>query len=143
MFSDAEVRDWALAIVDASENPVPEITEVLSSRNRENLLETLRDAQRLGSNNGELQTAGRWLLWELHRGLLACTDGECLSRTSQQALRVVQDAELSANVQSLFARLDGALEMAMMGYAGSQAECHAEFLAALRSLAVRPALQED
>jgi hypothetical protein len=93
-------RSWALSIVEALDAPPLDAIEVLASRNRAHLIETLRNAR--GVENAEL--AARWLLHTLHRQLVA--DYDVARTVARQAFQVAQSAGLEDSIGHGFNIID-------------------------------------
>ncbi|MDR7375425.1 hypothetical protein J2X19_000083 [Rhodoferax ferrireducens] len=138
VLTEAQVRDWALEIVDSFNMPPSEVVELLASRGTANLHANLKD---IASGNGNLQLAGRWLLWDLLHLLTTTLEVDAHRTISRQAVQIARSTEQSEDLQLTFSRLDATLDIFEMGYGGGPDGGRDEFRDVLAQLAVRPELR--
>lgn len=136
ILTDAQARDWALKIVDAFDAPPAEIVEVLASRGSSHLHQCLKEL----AGDGNLELAGRWLLWDLNRQLAANTAPEAHRNIARRAFQVAQSTQLEADLQLTLNGLDDAMNLFEMGYGGSPDGGRRELSDVLAKFAVRPEL---
>lgn len=136
ILTDTQARDWALKIVDAFDTPPVEIVEVLASRGSSHLHQCLKEV----AGDGNLELAGRWLLWDLSRELVASTAPEAHSTVARRAFQVAQSTALDEDLQFNFNRFDDAIDLFEMGYGGSPDGGRCELSDVLEQFAVRPEL---
>lgn len=136
ILTDAQARDWALKIVDALDTPPVEIVEVLASRGHSHLRQCLKEV----AGDGNLQLAGRWLLWDLSRELAASTVLEAQSTVARRAFQVAQSTALDEDLQFTFNRLEDTINLFEMSYDGIPDQGRRELSDVLEQFAVRPGL---
>ncbi|WP_093053126.1 MULTISPECIES: hypothetical protein [unclassified Variovorax] len=136
ILTDAQARDWALKIVDACDTPPVEIVEVLASRGSSHLHQCLKNV----AGDGNLELAGRWLLWDLSCELAASTVPEAQGTVARRAFHVAQSTALDEDIQFTFNRLEDTINLFEMGYGGSPDEGRRELSDVLKQFAVRPEL---
>lgn len=100
ILDEDSARSWALSIVEALDAPPLDAIEVLASRNRAHLIETLRNAR--GEEDVEL--AARWLFHTLHRQLVA--DYDVARTVVWQAFQVAKSAGLEDSIGHGFNIID-------------------------------------
>ncbi|RTQ36707.1 hypothetical protein EJP69_02905 [Variovorax gossypii] len=136
ILTDAQARDWALKIVDAFDTPPVEIVEVLTSRSTSHLHQCLKEIP----GEGNLELAGRWLLWDLSCELAGSTVPEAQGTAARRAFQVAQSTALDEDLQFTFNRLEDTINLFEMGYGGSPDEGWRELSDVLQHFAVRPEL---
>jgi hypothetical protein len=129
---DDEVRDWALLIIAALDDPPAEIIELSWRYPRSRLLDNLNAVK----GSPDLEAAAQWLLAAI--GASMTPDGN-LRHYLRQAFYVVRATDFSAN--DVYYSLDciaDDLQLAELGFAGDAAICWDELGLLLRQYPPAP-----